>query len=171
MKLWIALAVALLLGACATYNGNELRPGEDRLENVLQVMGTPAKRWDNADGSILLAYPRGPWGFHTFMVSIGTDGKLQQIENVMDQKYFTLIKPGMTQEEVLHILGPSSPSFTNYFKARNELVWEWRYCNLWNEASRFDVLFDNSQSTVRKTLSQTEALMGLCGEGSCLCSK
>jgi hypothetical protein len=170
MKLWMAIFSALLLGACAAYSGYGLKPGEDRLEDVLRVMGQPAMRWQNADGSAQLAYPRGPMGFHTYMAYVGSDGKLRQIENVMDQKTFARIQAGMTKEQVLHILGPSFPSWTVYFKARDELVWEWRYCDAWNEAARFDVLFDNSKATVRSTMSLTEAQMGFCGEGGCLCA-
>lgn len=168
MKMWMAFLSAFLLGACAAYSGYGLKPGIDRLEDVLHVMGQPAMRWENPDGSVQLAYPRGPAGFHTYMVHIGSDGKLQQIENVMDEKHFSRIQPGMTKEDVLYILGPSNSPWTVYFKSRDELVWEWRYCS-WNEASRFDVLFDNSRGTVRKTMSLTESLMGLCGRGICFC--
>jgi hypothetical protein len=170
MKIWVAFLSALLLGACAAYNGYGLKPGVDRLENVLHVMGQPAMRWENPDGSMRLAYPRGPAGFRTYMITIGSDGRLRQIENVMDQNNFSRINPGMTREEVLYVLGPSNSAWTVYFKSRDELVWEWRYC-AWNEAARFDVLFDNGKGTVRKTMSQTESLMGLCGRGrgSCFC--
>jgi hypothetical protein len=170
MKMWEAFLSVLLLGSCSSYSGYGLKPGIDRLENVLHLMGQPAMRWENQDGSVKLAYPHGPMGFHTYMVQIGADGRLQQIENVMNQKSFSLIHPGMTKEEVLYILGPSFSGWTTYFKARDELVWEWRYCS-WNEAARFDILFDNSKATVRKTMSQTESQMGLCGRGigSCLC--
>ena len=169
MKMWMAFLSAFLLGACAAYSGYGLNPGIDRLEDVLHVMGQPAMRWENPDGSVQLAYPRGPMGFHTYMVHIGSNGKLQQIENVMDEEHFSRIQSGMTKEDVLYILGPSFSGWTTYFKARDELVWEWRYCS-WNEAARFDILFDNSKATVRKTMSQTESQMGLCGEGNCLCS-
>ncbi len=170
MKLWIAVSVVLLLAACAAYSGYGLKPGEARLENVQQVMGQPAMRWQNPDGSAQLAYPRGPMGYHTFMVYVGPDGKLQKIENVLDEKNYARIQAGMTKEEVLRILGPSSPGWTVYFKARDELVWEWRYCDAWNAAARFDVLFDNSKATVRSTMSGTEALRGFCGKGTCVCS-
>ena len=46
---------------------------------------------------------------------------------------------------MLCILGPSEPSWTACFKTRDEVVWEWRYCDEWNEAARFDVLFDGSK--------------------------
>ena len=170
MKLWAIIPSVLLLGACASYSGSELKPGEDRLEDVLHVMGQPAMRWQNADGSVQLAYPRGPMGFKAYMVHIGSDGKLRQIENVMDQKSFARIRPGMTKEDVLYLLGPSFPGWTAYFKARDELVWEWRYCDIWNQAARFNVLFDNSKATVRSTMSRPEAQMGFCGEDSCSCA-
>lgn len=157
MKRLIAIFSVLLLGGCAAYSGQGLKPGEDNLENVLRVMGPAAMRWQNPDGSAQLAYPRGPMGFHTFMVYLGPDGKLRRIENVLEEKTFARIQPGMTQEQVLRLLGPPFPGWTVYFKARDELVWEWRYCSLWNEASRFDVLFDNSQARVRSTMSLSEA--------------
>lgn len=169
MKPW--MLAFLLLGGCAAYSGHELKRGEDRLENVLHVMGQPAMRWQNADGSVQLAYPRGPMGTHTYMAHIGPDGKLRQIENVMDQKDFARIRSGMTTEEVLYILGPSYPGWTSYFKARDELVWEWRYCNTWGQLARFHVLFDNNRSTVRSTMSLTESQLGLCDDSDCSCSQ
>jgi hypothetical protein len=167
MKMWMVFFAVLLLGACASYSGRDLKPGVDRLENVVEAMGQPAMRWQNPDGSVQLAYPRGPMGYHTYMVHIGSDGKLQQIENVLDEKNFARIQPGMTKEDVLHIIGPSYAPWTAYFKARDELAWEWRYCNTWNAATRFHVLFDNSKATVRKTMSITES----CGWEDCRCSR
>jgi len=168
MKLFITILSALLLAACASYSGRGLKPGEAQLEDVLSVMGNPAMRWQDSDSSVRLAYPRG---IHTFMVQMGTDGKLQRIENVMNMKTFAQILPGMTKSRVLRILGPSDPSATAYYKTRDELVWEWRYCDEWNEAARFDVLFDGSKEAVRSTKSLTESLLGLCGpDGSCMCA-
>ncbi len=167
MKIFISILTTLLLTACAAYSGSGLRPGEARLEDVLRVMGEPAMRWQEPDGSQQLAYPRG---IHTFMVQIRPDGKMQGIENVMRMKTFVRIRPDMTKSEVLRILGPSLPSGTAYFKARDELVWEWRYCDDWNEKARFDVKFDGSKELVRSTQSLTESQMGLCGdEGPCRC--
>lgn len=133
-------------------------------------MGQPAMSWKNPDGSEQLSYPRGPMGFQTYMVSIRADGKLRQIGNVLDEKNFSHIRSGMGKDEVLHLLGPSFPGWTTYFKARDELAWEWRYCDAWNEPARFDVLFDNGKSTVRSTMSATEGQLGLCDDGNCMCA-
>ena len=92
-------------------------------------------------------------------------------KHIMHTKTFRQIQPGMTKSQVLRILGLSDHSGTSYYKARDELVWEWRYCDEWNEAARFDVLFDGSKEVVRSTQSQTESQMGLCGyEGICTCA-
>ena len=170
MKLWIAIFSTLLLSACAAYSGYGLKPGADRADDVVRVMGQPAMRWQKEDGSAQLAYPRGPMGYQTYMVFIGSDGKLQSIKNVLTEREFARIQAGMTKDEVLRILGPSFAGWTAYYKARNELAWEWRYCDAWSEAARFDVLFDGSKETVRSTFSQTESLLGMWGKGNHTCS-
>ena len=68
-------------------------------------------------------------------------------------------------KNVLRILGPSYPGWTIYYKARDELVWEWRYCDVWSEPARFNVLFDGSSGKVRSTLSRTERLSQPWGRG------
>lgn len=113
-------------------------------------------RWQDPDGSIQLAYPRGPEGIHTFMVTIGTDGRLRSIKNVLDETDLARIRPGMTQAQVLRILGPPNYSRTAYFKARNELVWDWRACTYNVNIQRLYVLFDATTGTVRSTMSQDE---------------
>jgi len=156
MKLWIPLLSSALLAACASYSGTSLKPGEARLEDVQSLMGPPAMRWQEPDGSVQLAYPRGPLGYHTLMVRLGPDGHLQSITNVLEPAGFARIRPGMTKDEVLHVLGPPDYNLTVYFKARDELVWDWRFCSDFGAASRFQVLFDNTLGTVRSAISQVE---------------
>lgn len=168
MKLYITILTASLLVACASYSGRGLKPGESRLEDVVRIMGNPTMQWQDPDGSQQLSYPRG---IHSFRVDIGPDGKLQKIENIMRTKTFKRISAGMSKSEVLRILGPSDTSETAYYKARDELVWEWRYCDEWNELARFEVLFDGSKEVVRTTKSLTNAQRGLCGwDGGCICA-
>lgn len=150
------MAASLLLSACASYSGSGLKPGESSLAEVEAAMGTAAMRWQNDDGSLQLAYPRGPSGFHTFMVVIGADGRLQSIKNVLDSKNMNRIQAGMTQEQVLRILGPTTCR-TAYFPARDELVWDWRYFDDFRESAHFFVLFDATKGTVRSTMSTAAA--------------
>ena len=152
MRLWISLIAAVLLGACASYSGAGLAPGEARLEQVEALMGPPALRWQDADGSIQLAYPRGPFGPDTYMGKLGSDGRLRSIENVLDERIFARLRAGMSKDEVLRLIGPPDHSRSVYFKARDELAWEWRFREIYGNPARFVVLFDASAGRVRGTM-------------------
>lgn len=168
MKKLLFIALGLLQAACAGYSGRGLVVGASGMDDVMRIMGEPRMQWTAADGARRLAYPRGPMGVHTYMLLIGADGKLQRIENAMEPKTFRRIEPGMHQDQVLRLLGPAEPSWNAYFKARDELVWEWRYCDEWNKLARFDVLFDATKEVVRSTMTLREQ----CGtENDCSCGR
>src|SRR5471030_3096817 len=156
MRLLTLLLATMLLAACASYSGSGLKPGEARLDDVQSLMGPPAMRWQEPDGSVQLAYPRGPAGFHTFIVKLGPDGRLQSIANVLEENSFARIRACITKDEVLRVLGPPEYSRSVYFKARDELVWDWRYCQLYGNSARFLVLFDGTSGAVRSTMSERE---------------
>lgn len=153
----VLAGLVAVLSACASYSGRGLNPGEATLDDVLRVMGEPAMRWHDPDGREQLAYPRGPEGRQTFMVFIGDDGRLERIEGVLDSAHFARIRNGQSDKaEVLRLLGPSQPQWTAYFESRDELVWEWRFCNDWNEVAFFDVLFDGTTGIVRSTYQRAD---------------
>jgi len=157
MKILLVLVLTCLLAACAAYDGRGLQPGVAERADVERVMGPPAMAWPEAAGGEKLAYPRGPAGFHTYMVWLDPAGRLVSSENVLKTKYFARIQSGMSQEDVLRLIGPPFAPWTSYFAARDELVWEWRWCDDWNEPARFNVLFDGTTGKVRSTGSLTEA--------------
>lgn len=165
----LATVAAGLLGACAGYSGGGLVAGSAGIEDVLRVMGRPAMEWQEADGSRRLAYPRGPMGVHTYMATIGPDSRLAGIENVLEPRHFSRIAAGMGKEQVLRVLGPPVPGWTAHFPARDELVWEWRYCDDWNRLARFEVLFDATREIVRSTMSLREEQVGSCTQEGCSC--
>ncbi len=151
------LGAASILAGCASYSGRGLEPGQATYDQVLETMGKPAMEWRDNDGSRQLAYPKGPSAPHTVMVKIGPDGRMQSLGNVLNYKYFAKIQPGKTtQADVLRLLGPSTPQWTVYFQARDELVWEWLYCDDMSLQGRFDVLFDGQNGPVRTTQSRPD---------------
>lgn len=152
VKRGISLFAAALLCACASYSGSGLKPGVARLADVESLMGPPAMRWQDADGSVQLAYPRGPAGFETYMVKLGPDGRLRSIANVLDEQSFARVHAGLSEGEVLRLIGPPDESRSAYFKARDELAWEWRFREVFGDPARFVVLFNASAGTVRSTL-------------------
>ena len=157
----------LLCAGCASYSGSSLKPGTSSLQDVIKTMGAPAVQWTEQDGSKQLSYPRGPFGFQSYMVYLDSERRLLRIENVMTTPVFARVTSGMTQDQVIKVLGPSEPRWSAYYKARNELVWEWRYCDIWNSAARFDVKFDAGNSLVRSTQSRRED----CGKTRCDCAR
>lgn len=156
MKAILALICAGLIAGCATYDGRGLQPGVSSLGDIIQLMGEPAMRFDEPGGSQLLVYPRGPAGYHTYMVHLDPNGILVSRENVLEPKHFARLRQGMTEDEVLRVIGPPWPNWTMYFAARDELVWEWRWCDDFGEPSRFNVLFDGSSRKLRSTANLTE---------------
>src|SRR5574343_2069727 len=155
-RLILGLTLAGCLAACAGFDAAGRIPVDARLVDVERTMGLPALRWQTPDGGETLVYPFGSMGFHTFFVHGDADGRFVSRENVLTMQHFARIAAGMTQEEVIRTIGPPVPEWTVYFNARDELVWEWRYCDDWNEPARFDVLFDGTTGRVRSTLTATE---------------
>jgi len=152
MKRWASLLALLLVAACASYGGAGLVPGTSRLADVQALMGMPAMRWQDADGSVQLAYPRGPAGVETFMVKLGPDGRLQSIANVLDEDTFARVRAGMSKDQVQRLIGPPDANRSVYFKARDELAWEWRFTEVYGNPAHFVVLFDATTGKVRSTM-------------------
>lgn len=159
LRILFPVMAAALFG-CASYSGSGLKPGESRLQDVIALMGEPVLRWRNSDGTEQLAYPRGPAGFHTFMVRLNSDGRLRSIENVLDLRHLDLVRPGMSKDDVLRILGPSDEQRTANFPARNELAWDWRFIEGFDAPMRMIILFDATSGIVRSTQYQRESWPG-----------
>ena len=143
------LPIAMLAAAgCASYDGYSLRPGVSTQDEVQRVMGTPAMEFRNADGSRELAYPRGPMGTQTFMADVGNDGVLKAVRPVLTDGVFNGIQPGMTQEDVLRLIGP--PGDRMRFAALDQDSWEYRYMDDWRYIAIFSVNFDRDGRVVSK---------------------
>ena len=81
-------------------------------------------------------------------------------------------QPGMSAAQVQRLIGSSQPAWSVYYKARNELAWEWRYCDATSQPARFNVLFDATSHTARSSMNLTENQLSLYGSrGGCWCSE
>ena len=159
-------ALTALLAACAGFGpAPDAATGPRTRDALVMQLGPPALRWPESDGGERLAFPTGPMGIHTWMARVDAVGRVLTVENVLVPARFAEIQPGMGQDEVLRTLGPPQPNWTIYYKARDELVWEWRFCDDFQEPARFDVLFDGTSGRVRSTLAQPERLSNPWGRG------
>jgi SmpA/OmlA family protein len=149
MRLASIFVAASLLAGCASYGGFGLRPGVDDQARVRAVMGAPSLEFRNPDGTSTWAYPRGPLGYHTFMVRFSGAGLLAGTESVLDPDHFARVVPGLNQDDVRRIVGP--PGVTEAFPRNNELAWDYRFVDAWGYPSNFSVIFDG-QGRVKRTL-------------------
>ena len=75
----------------------------------------------------------------------------QKVVSVLDEAGFAKIQPGMTQDQVRRLIGPSIPDFTVRYPRTGQTSWTWLYCAPANFENYFDVYFDTSTGKVVKT--------------------
>jgi hypothetical protein len=138
----LILTLLALLAGCASYSGSGLKPGIATETEVRAEMGAPAATWKTPVGYVW-AYPRGPLGLETFLVRFDASGKLELIEQVLDDAHFARIKTGMTQDDVLHLIGPSVQIKVTYLLS-DDTSWDYRYRDDWEQPALFSVIFDHA---------------------------
>ena len=146
VRILIMSFMALAAAACALTGPP---PGSSESE-VRASLGNPALEQPGADGSRRLFYPRGPMGTETHVAEIGADGRLRSVSNVLtDDVFDRMIRPGMTEQEVLRTIGP--PGEKMPFPMSNTHAWDYRYTDTWSYLSIFSVTFDAQGVAVSKT--------------------
>jgi len=145
------LALAVVPAACANFSA--ISPGDSALTVEARV-GAPGTVWKSTDGYEVWEYPLGPYGVQTFMITVGPDQAVRDVQQVLREEYFSRVHAGMSRDEVRRLLG--KPRDIWYFPARDEEVWFWRYFEV--NYRFFNVLFDRTAGTVRTTLRLDEIL-------------
>lgn len=151
----LILSTLLTLAGCSILGGPPYLIERTTLADVEARHGPAPMRWQT-DGATTLIYPSGPNGSYTLKFEFLTDSRLKTVRQVLTEEDFAQVQPGMSMDEVQRLIGPPYAPWTVYFSARDELVWEWRYCDTWGELARFNVLFDGTSKRVRSRLSLTE---------------
>jgi len=139
-----ALVLVALVAGCANFSRIEVGDHEDA---VVDRVGRPQTVWKNPDGSEIWQFPQGFFATETFIVTLGPDRTVQRVHNALSEPYFSMIQPGMSQDDVFRILG--APREVWRFPARNEETWTWRFKD--TNFMLFNVLFDQSTGKVRST--------------------
>ena len=146
-SLSISLA-ALLLGACAM----PVVPGTSTETDVLAFFGKPIDTRQIEGGSRQFDYPRGPLGRETWRITLSADGKVQWVEQLLDEAHFARIKSGMSKIDVQRELGRHF--ITTNFANLGEQVWSWRYTDFGSRYMFFNAHF-HAQSGLLKYASRT----------------
>lgn len=148
MRTWITvlgLAAALLAAGCDEQRATKLEEGVSTEADVRREFGNPVDVYEHADGSRTLDYPRQPEGQTNYHITIGADGKMSSLRQLLNAANFAKVQPGQSDEEVRKILG--RPGKVTPYPLKNEQVWDWR----WRDGQTnkvFSVTFDAQQRVV-----------------------
>ena len=116
---------ALLLTACASFDGYNLTPGQSNVEEVEKVMGAPADKRAGPGGETWYYYPRQPYGRKTFVARIAPEGRLIALEQRLNDENVAKIIPNTTRaEQVRDLFGP--PYQVQRFERMERDVWSWK---------------------------------------------
>ena len=125
----IAWLAAALLAGCAWYGGGNLVPGQSTAAEVEKTMGKPALKLLGKDGATVWYFPRSPFGWHTYAVTIGPDGIMRDIDQRLTLENVKKIVPDKTtKQEVLELLGPAKEISRLPLKPRE--VWEYQFLDV-----------------------------------------
>lgn len=124
MRRLIAVLAAALAAGCAGYSPSDVKPGQTA-EEVARSMGPPTARYSLPDGRQRIEYARGPMGKHTYMIDLDAQGRVTGWEQVLTERNFESVAPGMTREQVLLKLG--RPAEHLLIPRQGFDIWNYRY--------------------------------------------
>jgi hypothetical protein len=124
-RLCALLLLSLALTGCAGLGapGRRLVVGVSTQAEVLASFGPPKRSWPNADGGQTLEYSSQPFGQNCWMATLAADGRLLRLEDTLLPASRFSIVPGMTPEQVSHLLGRERSRVVYRFSGED--VWDW----------------------------------------------
>ncbi|QBM27356.1 outer membrane protein assembly factor BamE domain-containing protein [Hydrogenophaga pseudoflava] len=140
-RLGCLLLGAVLLTACDQRAISELEEGVSTEADVREKFGAPEAMWDGPDGAQIYEYNRQPEGYQNYQITIGPDGKMAALRQVLNPRTFAEIKPGMAMEDVRKLLG--KPMKVTEYALKKEVHYDWRWRDGPNESDSqvFTVIF------------------------------
>jgi hypothetical protein len=136
------VALVGLLAACDPQNISELEEGVSTEADVRERFGAPEAVWEGEDGAQVYEYNRQPAGHTNYMITIGPDGKMASLRQVLNPRTFAQVTPGMPMETVRRMLG--KPMKITTYALKRETHYDWRYFESpgVGESKVFTVVFD-----------------------------
>ena len=81
------------------------------------------------------------------MITIGTDGRMSALRQVLTPENFAKVQPGMMMEDVRKMLG--KPMKVTPYDLKREVVYDWRYLEPPNTSMLFSVVFNTDYRVLR----------------------
>ncbi len=121
-------AGALTLLSLAGCDDQRIRELEEEVSTEADVrarFGEPETIWPESDGGHTLEYNRQPAGHRNYMITIGPDGKMTALRQVLAPHNFERVRPGMDEEAVRRLLG--QPAKRTPYVLKQETDWDWNW--------------------------------------------
>ena len=154
---------ALLLAAffsfgCDNQRIAELEEGVSTEADVRAKFGEPEAIWDAPTGVVspgttpgtrVFEYNRQPEGHKNYQLSIGPDGKLSALRQLLTPENFAKVAVGMPMESVRKMLG--KPAEIKRYDLANETHMNWRFMEAGTHTSKIFSAVLNSDLKVLRT--------------------
>ena len=167
------LSILAGLVGCDQQRIAELEEGVATEADVRTRFGEPEMIWDARDmastplpgatlavvaapGARTFEYNRQPAGNANYMITIGPDGKMSALRQVLNPQNFATVLPGMRMEQVRKILG--KPMKVTPYALKQQTHYDWRYLNPPAAAMVFTVIFDADLSVVSTASAEEDSL-------------
>jgi hypothetical protein len=147
LKAGAAGLLLLALAACDPQRISELEEGVSTEQDVRARFGEPERIWGGAGGDRVLEYNRQPAGTQNYMITIGPDGRMTALRQVLNPRTFAQVQPGMAAGDVRRMLG--KPMKITPYALKQETAWDWRYLQPPNTSMVFTVWFDSGDRVLR----------------------
>ncbi len=129
------LTTLLALVGCDAQRVAELEEGVSTEADVKARFGEPEKVWDGGPGVRVFEYNRQPNGTQNYMISIGADGKMAALRQVLNVANIAKVVPGMPIDDVRRLLG--KPMKISQFELKpGETHHDWRWADGPNVSDR-----------------------------------
>ena len=142
-----ALAATLALVGCDQQRISELEEGLSTEAEVRDRFGVPDHVWDEGGGARTLEYNRQPAGQRNYMITIGPDGTMSALRQVLTPQNFARITPGMDLGEVRRRLG--RPAKVTPYALSGETHHDWRFLEPPQERKMFTVISTDGRTVAR----------------------
>ncbi|MDP3822733.1 MAG: outer membrane protein assembly factor BamE [Burkholderiales bacterium] len=159
--LWAPLVLVVLLAGCDPQRISELEEGVATEADVRARFGEPAAVYTEDNGARTFDYPRQPAGQVNYMITIGTDGKMSALRQVLKPANFAKVLPGLDKAAVRRLLG--KPAQVQRYALKQEEVWDWRFAD-GQENKVFSATFDVNGNVVASATTLDPRDVGQAGK-------
>ncbi len=142
--------VLLALAGCDPARVEKLEEGVATESQVRQQFGDPVTVTVLPDGQRVLDYPRQPEGWTNYRITIGADGKMSSLRQLLNADNFARVQPGQTQDLVRERLG--RPAATKPWELKGEVEQTWRFHPDANRSQLFSVFYDRAGLVLRTSI-------------------